>query len=294
MINNNYTTEIYFFVDELLKILEKTELWVKLPKWNPNKSGMKKKMSLSEVITLNIIRVLSHFKDLKAFHKNAYLYMRDYFPKMPNYENFLKASNQSFQFLIIVLQVLLNISKYYANNKLKAVDSTPLPVCKNKRINRNKVCKGVAQRGKTSLGWFYGFKLHGVCDINGVLLSVTITPGNIDDREVLSSLFNGINGTIIGDAGYLLKKEYWQKFFEENKYLFTSVRNNMKKIMTKEQHETLKKREIIETVWSVLKGNLSIVYSLARSIRGLFRHYLYSIIAYFFRYINVNALLLEY
>ena len=138
MNNNNYTTEIYFFVDELLKTLEKTELWEKLPKWNPNKSGMKKKMSLSEIITLNIIRVLSHFKDLKAFHKNAYQYMRDYFPKMTNYENFLKASNQSFQFFgilrgifydqeyiiyaIITVTIAFIFYNYFSKNKNIAID----------------------------------------------------------------------------------------------------------------------------------------------------------------------------
>lgn len=288
----NYTTEIYYFIDELLKTLQKTNILNTVRKWNPNVSGRKKGLSLSEVITLNILCVLGHFNDLKAFHRNAAFYMKQDFPKLPNYENFLKASNQSFDYLIIILKVLLNISKYYAKDKIKAVDSTPLPVCKKKRIIRHKVFKGVAERGKNSVDWFYGFKLHAVCDIDGKLLSITITPGNIDDRAVLDTLFVGIDGTILGDAGYLLKKTDWKKYFDDNKYLFTGVRKNMKKIMTRQQHNLLKKREIIETVWSVLKGNLSIVYSLARSVKGLFRHYFYSIISYFFRNMNEKMLVM--
>lgn len=291
MITNN-TTEIYFFVDELLKTLKKTPFWNQLPKWNPYLKGRKKRLSLSEVITLNILAVLGHFSDLKAFHRNATLYMNNDFPKLPNYENFLKATNYSLPYLALVMQSLLSLTKFYARGSKKYVDSTPLPVCKNRRIYNHKVCKDFAQRGKTTIGWFYGFKLHGVCDSKGTLLSITFTPGNIDDRSVLNTLFNGLNGMIVGDAGYMLKTKVWKSFLNKNIYLFTAVRNNMKKMMTKEQHEQLKKREIIETVWSVIKGNLSIVYTLARSITGMFRHFFYSVLSYFFRYINNEQVLI--
>jgi hypothetical protein len=282
----NCNTEIFFFVDELLKTLEKTPIWEQLPKWNPYRKGRKKRLSLSEVVTLNIIAVLGHFTDLKAFHRNAQLYLTNDFPKLTNYENYLKATNKSLPFLLIILKLLLDISKYYSKNSTKYVDSTPLQVCKNKRISRNRVCKNFAARGKSTIGWFYGFKLHGVCDSNGTLLSITFTPGNIDDRKVLHSLFEGMDGLFVGDAGYLLRFDLWNEFLEKNIHVFTGVRNNMKKIMTKEQHKELKKREIIETVWSVMKGNLSIIYTLARSITGMFRHFFYSVIAYFFRHIN--------
>lgn len=282
----NYNTEIFYFVDELIKTLEKTLIWEKLPKWIPYVKGRKKRLTLSEVVTLNIIAVLGHFTDLKAFHKNAKLYLLKDFPKLTNYENFLKASNKSLPFLMVILTLLMDMTKYHSKNSTKYVDSTPLQVCKNKRINRNKVSKKYAARGKTTIGWFYGFKLHGVCDDCGNLLSITFTPGNADDRVVLDTLLQGIEGVIVGDAGYLLKNDIWNSFLEKNIHLFTGVRNNMKKLMTREQHKELKKREIIETVWSVLKGNLSIIYTLARSIIGMFRHFFYSIIAYFFRHIE--------
>ena len=40
------------------------------------------------------------------------------------------------------------------------VDSTPLRVCRNQRIHIHKTFKGIAQRGKCSMGWFFGFKLR--------------------------------------------------------------------------------------------------------------------------------------
>ena len=247
-------------------------------------------MSLTEVITLNIIRVLNHFVDLKAFHRNALIFLKNDFPTLPNYENFLKATNKSFPYLIIILHILLAISRINNSNSIKAIDSTSLPVCKNKRISRNKVCKGFAQRGKTTMGWFYGFKLHGISDLSGNLLSITITPGNIDDRKVFNNLFKNISGIILGDAGYIINENIILKYLKKNIHLFTSVRNNMRKIMSKNQHELLKKREAIETIWSVLKERLFIITSLARSITGLMRHYFYVILSYFFRYLPEKRL----
>ncbi|GAA0880670.1 hypothetical protein GCM10009119_36400 [Algoriphagus jejuensis] len=57
----------------------------------------------------------------------------------------------------------------------------PIRVCKNKRIKRNKVFKGIAATGKSTMGYFHGFKLHLVVNGKGQLLSVMITPGNTDD-----------------------------------------------------------------------------------------------------------------
>lgn len=293
MLNKDYITEIYFFIDELLKKLKKTDLWNQLPKWIPYNKGRKRKLSLSEVITLNIIRVLNHFADLKAFHRNASIFLIKDFPDLPNYENFLKATNKSFPYLIVILHILLTISRINNTNSIKAIDSTPLPVCKNRRISRNKVCKGFAGRGKTSMGWFYGFKLHGISDLSGNILSITITPGNIDDRKVFNILFKNLSGIILGDAGYVISEKKIASFLKNNIHLFTSVRNNMKKIMTKTQHTMLKKREAIETVWSILKERLSIVTSLARSITGLMRHYYYVIVSYFFRHLTEKRLQLE-
>ena len=290
MLNKDYITEIYFFIDELLKNLKKSDLWDQLPKWIPYNKGRKRKLSLSEVITLNIIRVLNHFTDLKAFHRNASIFLIKDFPGLPNYENFLKATNKSFPYLIVILHLLLTISKINNTNNIKAIDSTPLPVCKNRRISRNKVCKGFAGRGKTTMGWFYGFKLHGISDLSGNILSITITPGNIDDRKVFNILFKNLSGIILGDAGYVISEKKISDFLKNNIHLFTSVRNNMKKIMTKTQHNMLKKREAIETVWSILKERLSIVTSLARSITGLMRHYYYVIVSYFFRHLTEKRL----
>ncbi len=89
---------------------------------------------------------------------------------------------------------------------LAFVDATSLVVCHNRRIHNHKVFKAVARRGKTSMGWFYGFKLHLVVNDRGELLAFRITPGNVDDREPVPELTQGLTGKLIGDRGYISHK----------------------------------------------------------------------------------------
>ena len=46
-------------------------------------------------------------------------------------------------------------------------------VCHNKRITRNKVFRDYAERGKSIMGWCFGFKLHLICNERGELLNNT-------------------------------------------------------------------------------------------------------------------------
>ena len=79
------------------------------------------------------------------------------------------------------------------------IDATALVVCHNRRIQSYNVFKQVARRGKTSMGWFDGFKLHLVVNDRGELLACRITTGNVDDRQPVPSLTKGLTGKLIGD-----------------------------------------------------------------------------------------------
>ena len=59
------------------------------------KRGPKRQLSLEQIVALNIYRF--HFKtgDLKNYHKMIRELMRDKVPNLPNYENFMKATNKS-------------------------------------------------------------------------------------------------------------------------------------------------------------------------------------------------------
>jgi hypothetical protein len=275
-----YITEIYTFVDNFLKKYTSLDTGKEmyLTYWQ-NKRGRDKSLSLSEVVTLNIIRFYFHISDLKAFHYLIKNEMYKYFPKVPNYENFLKSTNKSLGFILVIMKYLLSKNQQ-TDSRYHFVDSTDLPVCKNYNIYHHKVAKEIADRGKTTKGWFYGLKLHGVCNMNGELENVFFTAGNVHDNKVLKEVLVDIKGIFVCDSGYLLKSEDLNNFINENKEFFIATRKNMKRMMTTEQKELFKKRSRIETDWDVLKERFDIVYTFARSVTGLLRHYIYSITSF--------------
>lgn len=164
----------------------------------------------------------------------------------------------------------------------KFADSSKLQACNIKREFSNKVAQHIAKKSKSSMGWFYGFKLHIVCNELMQILNFRITPGNVDDRIGLEMIWNNLFGMIIADAGYLGAN--WQKkAWDIGKQLLTGVRANMKKIMTGMQHHLLNLRQRVESVFSILKLRFGIESTLARSELGFFAHYLWSITAYQFK-----------
>ena len=101
------------------------------------------------------------------------------------------------------------------------IDSTPLPVCKNQRIYNHKTFKELAERGKTSIGWFYGFKVHFVINDNGEIVSFMITKGNVHDIEPIIELTKRLKdkgGKLIGDRGYICGEEKRKEL--KNKYQY--------------------------------------------------------------------------
>ena len=150
-----------------------------------------------------------------------------------------------------------NVALYYGKRgpKLFYLDSTPFSVCENRYICSHKVMKDIASRGKSTKGWFFGFKLHGACTKGGTLIKICFTVGNEHDSKAFDSTTKGLEGIFVTDAGYLLKKEELEKMYASARKPVTATRKNMKRIMTKEQFHLLRNRTIIENVWSVMKLN---------------------------------------
>ena len=279
--NNKELTILYTFVDDFFQALFHSSIGKKIRHFWENKRGPKKKLTLSEVVTLNLLRFSMRVQDLKTFHRIVGAHYKRYFPELPNYENFLKATNRSGLFISLLVKFLLHVNS--RGNEEHFVDSTDVPVCKNHNIYKYRVAKEIAGRGKTSKGWFFGFKLHGVCTSEGDLENIFFTPGNVHDNRALAGLIVNLEGIFVCDAGYLLKQEEMEKFFEAEKLLYIATRKNMKRLMTKEQHQLFKRRSVIENVWNTLKERMNMAYSFARGVHGLFWHYLYCISSYLLR-----------
>ena len=107
------------------------------------------------------------------------------------------------------------------------IDSTKLPVCHNLRIYRHKVFKDTAKRGKTSTGWFFGFKLHLIFNDKGELIDFCLTSGNVDDRAVVEEMIKNLKGWLFGDRGYISQKLN-ESLINKDVELITKVKKNMK------------------------------------------------------------------
>lgn len=286
---------IYCFVDDFLKgTLRNIKYAITRP--NQNQPPIKKhNLSLAELASLAIFRFFTGHKNWKDFYRHIKTYHQQDFSNLPNYQNFLEAVNSLSMLAALMLQGFMNIfNKITGENGLKFTDSTRLRVCEIKREFSHKVAKELASKSKSSMGWFYGFRLHIICNEMMQILNLKITTGTGDERKNLEMMWNDIFGMIIADAGYVSKK-LEKKAWSLGKFLLTGVRANMRKIMTETEHQLLRLRQLVETVFSVLKLRMGLETSLPRSPLGYFAHYIWCLTAYqlkkFFELLFVKPLL---
>lgn len=239
----------------------------------------KSRLSLSEVMTITIHFHQSNYRTFKAYYTNYVLkYLRCEFPDLVSYSRFVRLMGQAFVPLTLFL-----LTQRRQCTSISFMDSTPIKVCHNRRIQRNKVFAGIAARGKTTMGWFYGFKLHLVVNECGEILAFHLTPGNVDDRKPVPILLQDIFGKVFADKGYLSKKLFDQ-LIQENVQLITGIRKNMKNhLMPLADKILLRKRSIIETINDQLKNISQIEHSRHRSFTNFLVNILAGLLAYCFQ-----------
>jgi len=233
-------------------------------------------MHESEVMSIVILFHCSHYRNFKHYYlQYVSKVWREEFPNLVSYNRFIELSHS----VIVPLCAYLN-TRRVTSRGIAFVDSVPLRVCHNKRIPSHKTFAGIAERGKNSVDWFYGFKLHLVIDDRGELVSFFITAGNVDDRKGLKKMAKYIKGKLFGDKGYIseaLKEELWEKGIQ----LITKARRNMKAVVLEEfDRILLRKRFLIETVIDQLKNISQIEHSRHRSLMGFIVNVVCALIAY--------------
>ncbi|WP_075883416.1 IS982 family transposase, partial [Candidatus Protochlamydia sp. W-9] len=160
------------------------------------------------------------------------------------------------------------------------IDFPSIDVCHNKRIKRNKVFKGLAKKGKTTSGWFFGFKLHLMVNERGEILAFQLTPGNVADVSIAETLSKGVFGKLFGDKGYISKK-LSKRLLKQGLELFTNLRSNRKQNLMKLTDKILlRKRSIIETVNDQLKHISQIEQTRHRYAGNFLINLLAGIVAY--------------
>jgi len=235
----------------------------------------------SEIITILIAFQGGQFRNFKHFY-NHYVchHLRDCFPNLVSYNRFIELSHRS----AVPFMLFLHYSCRGECTGINFIDSTVLRVCHNKRIKRNKVFKDLATVGKSTMGWFFGFKLHLIINDKGEILSFYLTKGNVDDRnaKAITKMTKDIFGKLFGDKGYI-SKALSDMLFNDGIQLITAVRRNMKqKALSNEEKLLLRKRSVIETVNDELKNICHAEHTRHRSIAGFLLNIISAIAAYSF------------
>jgi hypothetical protein len=272
--------ELFIDVDDLLKSFQAYQ--------NSRQVGQARRptripqLSESEVCTILAAYHLSGYKCFEYYYrqviKKSYL---SYFPKAPGYERFLVLVSRCYQLMYLWS---LHCCLKAARTGLYIIDSKRSEVCHLKREHSHRVFSVSARKGKTSTGWFYGFKLHLVINDRGEIVNRTLTGGNAADNNpaLLQKLLTGLTGICLGDKGYFTS--LFECFYGHKLHLVTKPKRNMKPdwpCLIDHQHY-LKKRALIESVNDLLISVCDLEHTRHRKPENAFAHIAAALIAYQF------------
>ena len=266
-------TTVFYLVDNFCRIYHKWEKEKLLP-------GNKKRyrdgnLSLSELLTIVLYFYLSPCKDFK----NYYLYFLP--AKYPSYFKPVSYPRivQLWSSLILLLVILIHELKGDQTG-IYFIDSTKLQICHNKRTNNNRVFAKKAKIGKSSYGWFMGYKLHLIINHKGEIMAIKITKANKSDLSCASTLAKGLEGKLYGDKGYI-SKNLFDTLYSSGLRLFTAIRRDMKNHLSElEDKIYLRKRSLIESVFNVLKNKMNLEHTRHRSPINFLVHIMACVVSY--------------
>lgn len=271
--------EIFCEIDDFCKQFEKDFALRALSAGNDQRDRAFS-LTLGEVVTIPVLFHMSGYRTFKDFYTKCSL-LPYYFPKMTSYNRFTELQKKA----IVPMMIFMELHKMPCDG-LSFVDSFALRVSHEKRIYSHKTFKGCAQKGKTSMGWFYGFKLHLVINVLGEIVEFAITTGNVADNnsEVLDHLTKNLHGKVFGDKGYLTNPEKFEEIYKKGVHIVTKIRKNMKnKLMDMTDKLLLRKRGVIESVGNIFKRSFHLEHARYRNPTTFLVNVFSCLIAYLFR-----------
>jgi hypothetical protein len=267
--------DLFCFVDDFCQLF--------LPEWDKHliNNGLKKRtrlsqLSPSEIMTIYIHFQQSHYRDFKSYYiHHVHSHLSHLFPQLVSYPRFIVLIKSILVPLCFFLQTISA-----EKTGIYFIDSTPIKVCHIKREKQHRVFKGLAKKGKSTIGWFFGFKLHLIINDKGELVAFKLTAANVDDRAPVADLTKSLMGKLVGDKGYISQKLF-DDLFQHGLQLVTSIRKNMaNKLMLLADKLLLRKRALIETVNDQLKNVSQVEHTRHRSVWNFLANILAALTAY--------------
>lgn len=277
---NTNIVDIFCIIDDFSKLFDQTFLERSIEHPSTKKKRKRKfRMSDSEIMTILILFHHSRYRDLKSFYlKHICTQCKQDFPNVVSYNRFVELQSK----VMPKLLAFLNMCCLGECTGISFIDSTPLRVCHIKREKGHKTMKGWAKKGKSTMGWFYGFKLHIVINDRGEIIKYQITPGNVDDREPLKDdqFTKKLFGKLVADRGYI-SQSLFDRLFIDDIHMITKLKKNMKNsLMSLYDKILLRKRALVETVNDLLKNVCQIEHTRHRSVGNFGVNLISGLIAY--------------
>jgi hypothetical protein len=266
---------LFCFVDDFCQLF--------MPEWKKHlmTHGLKKRDKSSSLTESEVISIVVHFhqsryRDFKTYYQQYVCrYLRWAFPKLISYNRFVELIKQC-----LVPLCFLTQSFSAEKTGIYFVDSMIMKACHIKREKQHRVFRGLAAKSRSSIGWFFGFKLHLVINDRGELMAFKLTAANVDDRTPVPDLVRGLVGKLVGDKGYISQKLF-DELYQQGLQLVTRIKKNMKnKLMPLIDKVLLRKRALIECVNDQLKNISQIEHSRHRSVWNFLANVLSALIAY--------------
>lgn len=244
-------------------------------------SGQRQRQRATDLCESEIMTILIHFhqaryRDFKTYYtQHVQVYLRAEFPKLCSYTRFVQLIPRALFVLCAYLHACFGTC-----TGISLIDSSPLAVSHNRRIKQHKTFADWAQRGKNSVDWFFGFKLHLVVNDCGELLACCLTAGNTDDRRPVPKLVKRLFGKLFGDKGYL-SQTLFEQLFEHGVHLVTKLKTKMKnRLMEMSDKLWQRQRAVIETIIDQLKNISQIEHTRHRSFINFMVNLVCGLIAY--------------
>ncbi len=260
---DNFIITVYCLVDDLSKnILGNQKL---------RQRGFNPHLSDSEIITMEIVAEFLGIDTDKGAWEYFNQHWDHWFPQLGSRSNYAKHA-ANLWVMIQKIQKALSEKLGAFSDRLHLADGFPMPVCHFKRAHFSRIFSGeaaygyCASKGET----YYGFKGNLMINSEGVITEITAAPANIDERDSLWDLVEGVQGMLIADKG-LIGEDYRNELRQwSNLDLQTAVRSNMQETRSEKFVKWLKStRRLVETVIGQLTERFHIEKVRARKLWSL-------------------------
>ena len=286
MMQEHQLVTIFCEIDDFCKEFDENISQPLLTGPTKSKRGPKCCLSISEIMTIQILFQMLGYRNFKTFYTSfLQVFWKQYFPNLPSYQRFVELTSRAIFPLTLFTQL-----KSGKKTGIYYIDASCLPVCNLKRSKRNKVFKTIAEYGKTSVGWFFGLKLHVVINNHGELIAFKITKGNVHDGVEAKSLLASLKGLAFGDKGYIGKKLF-DELFKNGLKLITRKRKNMKEKLKVNalEKQLLNQRNLVETVFDCLKHKYQVWHTRHRSMLNAMTNLMAALAAYTIEPLKLSA-----